>query len=68
MAGKRGERDAGRGGAQLEEAVAAGVIVVTDADYRSLALPCDALEEGEGPARPVSTPGCGKGVSRAAGR
>ena len=40
------------------------VIVVTDEDYRSITLPCNALEEGEGPVRATGP----ARISRAASR
>ncbi len=61
----------GRDAVPVEEylqAAGVNVTVVTDADYRSLLLPCDALEEGEGPARSAGPLGFGPEISRGAGR
>ena len=61
--GRRNARKADRSSVQ-QNVGRVRMIVVTDADYRSITLPCDALEESEGP------PGAGgpAAVSRVRGR
>ncbi len=61
--GRRNARKADCGSVQ-QNVGRVRMIVVTDADYRSITLPCDALEESEGP------PGGGgpAAVSRVRGR